>query len=649
MKRMIRLLSLILVLLLFAGAVPAYAADWNEDYYRASDMSGELTDAERNDLDAMCIEIMKEQKVDVTLLALRPEDYEGSSFEDVADTHYTASRYGYGANADGFLMVCDAETGEAEIFTYGNAAERIPEDYLEFIEGTIPGYREQYGVYGMMYAAAKHISKYLEEHPEGAAAAPVQAGQAEDLSAEIAQAEGGAAAAAGAAGAAGSGSGAEMPTESYTDMAGNVHVGPGTGKPAWYPVEPQNFTRYQDASASRVVDAADLFTDAEEQKMEQRLAEIRGEIGRDIVIYTDSSAYGFEHNILAADFYDFNGYGMGDDFEGACLLICMDPEDRGFYTVCTGEETKALYTEEFANQMDDVLYEYMVNGQYGDGAADWIENFYTLYTKGMPFPPEWYDPDYTDAARTNNASAPRIDDTAGLFTADEIQKLTDQAKKISDKYGLDVVVHTAESPAGLSPYEYAELYYKQCGYGFGDNYDGIVLTMFRDGGYNGHTDMYASGTGLKKLTDVNRDRLLGFAEDDANAGKYYSSASGWLSNVAHMEKTGRVSRSLFYWLMTLVMGSGLGSIFGGVSLGGAKARMKVPKPQVNADRYLVPGSLRVAAMGGDHLINTRTDRRYVPPAPKSSDRGGGSSGGSTFHSSFSGSSGTSHSGSGRKF
>ena len=55
---------------------------WNEDYYRASDMSGELTDAERNDLDAMCIEIMKEQKVDVTLLALRPEDYEGSSFED---------------------------------------------------------------------------------------------------------------------------------------------------------------------------------------------------------------------------------------------------------------------------------------------------------------------------------------------------------------------------------------------------------------------------------------------------------------------------------------------------------------------------------------------------------------------------------------
>jgi hypothetical protein len=172
--------------------------------------------------------------------------------------------------------------------------------------------------------------------------------------------------------------------------------------------------------------------------------------------------------------------------------------------------------------------------------------------------------------------------------------------------------------------------------------------MFRNGGYNGHTDMYASGTGLKKLTDVNRDRLLGFAEDDANAGKYYSSASGWLSNVAHMEKTGRVSRSLFYWLMTLVMGSGLGSIFGGVSLGGAKARMKVPKPQVNADRYVMPDSLRVRKVR-DHYLRSSTTRTYIPPAENKSSSSSSSSGHSSYSSSYSGHSGTTHSGSGRKF
>ena len=141
---------------------------------------------------------------------------------------------------------------------------------------------------------------------------------------------------------------------------------------------------------------------------------------------------------------------------------------------------------------------------------------------------------------------------------------------------------------------------------------------------------------------------MGFAEDDAASGKFYKSASGWLSNVEHMQKTGRVPHAMIYWIITVLLGSGLGSIFGGISLGGAKAKMRVPKPQPNADRYLIPGSLQVGAVR-DYLINTNTSKRYVPPAPKSSGRTGGSSGGSTFHGSHSGHSGTTHSGSGRKF
>lgn len=638
MKRIIRFLSLLLVLLLFAGTVTAYAAEWNEDYYRASDMSGELSETERNDLDTMCIDIMKAHEVDVTLLALRPEDYEDSSMEDVADTYYTSSRFGYGAGADGFLMVCDTETGEAEIFAYGNAETKVPRDYLDYVAGNVAGYKDQYGVYGMMYSAAKSLSNYMDEHPEGAAAVLPADTQAADLSGEIGQAE--------AQNPAAGSEPAEIPEGSYTDMAGNVHVGAGTDKPDWYPADPQNFNFYNDETAARVMDIAELFTEGEKQQMEGRLAQIREEIGKDIVIYTDRTSYGLGHEACAEDFYDYNGYGIGQEREGCVLFICMDPNDRGFWTACTGPETIGLYTEEYANQMDDALYNYLVNGQYGEGAADWIENFYTLYTKGMPFPPEWYDAEKTE--RTHDAAAPRIDDTIGLFTNDEVQKLTEQAKKISDKYGLDVVIHTAAGPSGLDPESYSQIYYEQKGYGFGDDYDGILLTLFRDYSSGSRVRMYASGAGLDKLTDVNRKRLLGFAEKDADSGKYYNSAKGWLANVEHMEKTGRVARSLFYWIATLLGGSVLGSVFGGVSLGGAKANMKVPKPQVNADRYLIPGSLQVGAMR-DYLVNTNTSRRYIPPAPKSSGRSGGSSGGSTFHSSHSGHSGTTHSGSGRKF
>ena len=647
MKRIIRFLSLLLVLLLFAGTVTAYAAEWSEDYYRASDMSGELTETERNDLDTLCIDIMKAHQVDVTLLALRPDDYKDSSMKDMADTYYTSSRFGYGAGGDGFCVVCDTETGEAEVFAYGSAADKVPEDYLEYTADHIAGYKDQYGVYGMLYAGAKFLSNYMDEHPEGAAAGGAAETEEADLSSEIAQAEAGGAAA-GTAGAAAdaAGAAAEIPAESYTDMAGNVHVGAGTGKPDWYPAEPQNFTFYNDETAARVMDIAELFPEAEKQQMEQRLAEIRAEIGKDIVIYTDTTSYGLGHEACAEDFYDYNGYGIGEEREGCALFICMDPNDRGFWTACTGPETIGLFTEEYANQMDDALYNYLVNGQYAEGVRDWIENFYTLYTKGMPFPPEWYDANKTE--RTHDAAAPRIDDTIGLFTNDEVQKLTEQAKKISDKYGLDVVIHTAAGPAGISPDSYPQLYYEQKGYGFGDDYDGILLTIFRDFSGGERTRLYASGKGLDRLSDANRKRLMGFAEDDAASGKFYKSASGWLSNVEHMQKTGRVPHAMIYWIMTVLLGSGLGSIFGGISLGGAKAKMRVPKPQPNADRYLIPGSLQVGAVR-DYLINTNTSKRYVPPAPKSSGRTGGSSGGSTFHGSHSGHSGTTHSGSGRKF
>ena len=117
-----------------------------------------------------------------------------------------------------------------------------------------------------------------------------------------------------------------------------------------------------------------------------------------------------------------------------------------------------------------------------------------------------------------------------------------------------------------------------------------------------------------------------------------------------MERTGRVSRSLLYWLLTSLGGLAAGSAVGGVSLGGAKSRMAVPKPQVNADRYVVPDSLRVRK-AGDQYLRSRKTRTYIPPAQdKSSHSSGGSSGHSTFSSSYSGHhSSTTHSGSGRKF
>lgn len=152
--------------------------------------------------------------------------------------------------------------------------------------------------------------------------------------------------------------------------------------PDWYPENINSFEPFNDPEADRVVDNADIFSATEEKEMRELIAEISAASGKDIVILTDTSSYGVEHRVFAADFYDFNGYGMGDSHDGIIIFICMDPMDRDWQTVTTGSAI-AVYTERVANKLDDALFEYLSEGRYAEGVTDWIYNVGALYSGEM--------------------------------------------------------------------------------------------------------------------------------------------------------------------------------------------------------------------------------------------------------------------------
>lgn len=663
------LLTLFLVMPVLSCAVPVRAEElWSEDFYRAADSGDALSDAEMDDLDGICLDIVKTYQVDLGMLsASSAEIEEHGGFEALAQDQYESCGYGYGENKDGFMVVCDRETGETHIYAYGSAVGRIDERYIQFAEGNLPGYLEQYGVYGVMYASSKYIRDELEKQAQAQTEKlqPDETGETETLTLtqednseqEQNTAETAAASAAGAGAEAVSGTDpTQNPAQnsvqadhSYTDEAGNVRIGEGQDRPAWYPVSPELFTFYHDETAPRVVDRADILTDETERKLESRLAQFRSERNRDLVIYTDTSSYGLGHDVMAADFFDFNGYGCTDQYEGACLFICMDPDDRGFYTSAFGPDSRELYTYDAANALDDVLYDYFVAGEYGEGLSQWIELFDNLYVKGFPTAPSWLPERGASFTRTHNNSTPRINDEAGLYSEQEIQELTQRAKQISEKYGIDVAIETAPSLYGMDVDTFSRLYYEYNGLGYGDEYDGILLTIIKKPGeYDGWCRVYAGGKGAEKLTDVNQKRMEGFVRDDLDGEHDYRAAQEWLHHLDHMERTGRVSRSLAYWIFMILLGGGAGTITGGFSLLSAQGRMETPKAQVNADQYLVPNSLQLrsphAVMTGSHTV-----RKYIPPVTTSSSGRSSSGGGSSYSSSYSGSSGRTHSGSGRSF
>ena len=416
---------------------------------------------------------------------------------------------------------------------------------------------------------------------------------------------------------------------------------PASALPDWYPADVNSFQFFNDPAADRVVDRADIFSDMEEAAMRELIADITAATAKDVVVYTDTTSYGMAQNMLAADYYDFNGYGIGESRDGIILFICMDPRDRGWQAVTTGS-VQQIYTESAANQLDDRIYNYLVSGRYGEGVLDWIGNIGTLYTKGIPFAPTWYT---TDAVKPVAYDASRVSDEAGLLTDEERAELDAALREIRDTYGLDAVIHTSHSSYGMANTDYAMNFFRMNGYGLGDNKDGAVLVLFSDGSYV----MCVSGAAVSKIDNDNVNKLLEAVNEKYSSGRdAFGAASRWTKYLGKTLKTGRTPTAPEAWGRRGLIGSLVGSLSGAISLRKAKSGMKVVNEAVTAERNLVGDSLRVQS--DDRLINVTVAQVY---SPQNRDDGGGrpSSGGghSSFGGGFSGHSGSSHTSSGGHF
>lgn len=413
--------------------------------------------------------------------------------------------------------------------------------------------------------------------------------------------------------------------------------------PYWYPEDVSAWTfTPAGASAPRVVDDAGIFTDEEEAKLEAHIREAVAGLDMDIVIFTDTSTHGLSVPVYAADFYDFNGYGYGDTHDGFCLFLDMDPYDRQGWCCVTGR-FQDLYTESIANDIDDVLYEYLGDGYYFEGVYDWINNIATFAEKGIPFAPEWYPSVNESFVRTHDHDAPRVTDAADVLEDGELEDLTNKVKELSDKLGVDVVLHFSNTSCGMSRQDYCDAFYKYNGYGFGDNYDGVSITVFTG---SGSTLIYLYGSAEGLVSDKNVDQIEKDVERLSTADSFYKAGKRAVSYLDTTIRTGVSPRPFGVWLWRVILGSIVGLIVSSILVSSAKATMKTVRKAYDANEHLVEGSLTVGNKLDEFTHQTVT-RTYSPRSSGSGRSGGG--GGSSHSSSYHGSSGSSHSGSGRHF
>ena len=119
----------------------------------------------------------------------------------------------------------------------------------------------------------------------------------------------------------------------------------------------------QAAHPKRLVDNADLLMDYEEEQILSALDEASEKLNFDIVIVTTNSTDGKSSEAYADDYFDYNGYGMGEDYDGVLLLVNMGA--REWHISTTGYGIDALSD----NDLDYIggnVADYLSYGYYED-------------------------------------------------------------------------------------------------------------------------------------------------------------------------------------------------------------------------------------------------------------------------------------------
>lgn len=666
--------SVMAVLLLFTIVLGTFSStvsaqgEWREDIYRVYMSSSQLSDAERDSLDELACDFVATWKLDMVLMVIGKDDYS----DELGETglgFYDHNEFGYGENHDGVVACFDEDNMKIALRTVGRAKNIFPQSFIDHYEDYLPTLHEKYGDYGVLYGAYYSMNDYLLDNYGTETDAAMITGKAtgelengsdnadiNETNSDITDAlkeddsvnpsESG-----------GNDNSSENDSTSQDrslqdsaalDFERNEYGLPirysSDDKPCWYPDNVDSFVEYHDSEIPRVVDIADIFTPEEEKALTDKISSVSEETGKDVVIFTDTQTYGFTREIYCYDFYDFCGYGTGDKYDGMCLFVCMDPNNRGWVASATGV-VEDMYTEKIANEMDDELFPYMKAGNYGEGVLDWVGNLYNLYTRGVPFYAEWIPEDKSSFVRTNNPDIPRIYDSADIFSENEEKALQERAESITNDYGVDVVVHTTRHTYDMSDEEYADAFYRYNGYGIGENYDGLLLTICVAD--TNRTVVRAYGKGNDKLTKVNYDRIFNQSDIKIYESEYVSATNIFLTNVNHMLKTGRVNKTLLSWLGRLIIAIIAGWIVGGISLSRAKSNMKTVTAAVGATSYL-NGNKSIVPVS-DTYVTQHVTKRKIVRSSSSSSSGSSSSSRSSYSSHSSGSSGRSHTSSSRNF
>ena len=126
----------------------------------------------------------------------------------------------------------------------------------------------------------------------------------------------------------------------------------------------------RDERGFSVVDNAFLLTDSEEQSLTEKIDYIIETYSYDVVIHTTLTADGKSAMEYADDFYDYRGYGYGDNADGMAFVLIMDTRDYWTSTAGLGIE---IFNDDVIEYLGDTIVSDLSNGDYYSAFYTYLE------------------------------------------------------------------------------------------------------------------------------------------------------------------------------------------------------------------------------------------------------------------------------------
>lgn len=132
-----------------------------------------------------------------------------------------------------------------------------------------------------------------------------------------------------------------------------------------------------------VVDDAQLLTKEEKNTLSEKMEEISNRLSCELVVVTVwSNQLGSKSTMAYADdFFDYNGYGLGNDRAGVLLLIAMEEDGHGDYWISTSGYGIRALTDAGIEYIGDSFVPYLKDREYAQAFLDFADNCDTFITQ----------------------------------------------------------------------------------------------------------------------------------------------------------------------------------------------------------------------------------------------------------------------------